>query len=126
MIAALLSATSFPAVAADSTGQYQTLYYISCAQYAADRKEPVNTGHNAIDKIYVSGWLSGYNYLTPNTFNVLSPGQTVDEVMQWLDAFCAKYPDKSVEAGLLTLTDDFYPTRVQEHPKQETSKKKSK
>ncbi|MBY0406468.1 MAG: hypothetical protein K2Q01_02160 [Rickettsiales bacterium] len=104
-----------PAQAADSSGQYQTLYYISCADYAAHRKEPVNTGLNAVDKIYVSGWLSGYNYLTPNTFNILSQ-QNVDGVMEWLDAYCKKYPTRSVEAALLQLTDDLYPTRVQEHP----------
>lgn len=101
--------------AADSKGLYQTLYYIPCSSYVQDRKEPENSGHNAVDKIYVSGWLSGYNYLTPNTFDIL-PDHNIDGVMKWLDAYCAKKPAGSLEAGLLQLTDELYPNRVQNNP----------
>lgn len=114
---------SLPAHAADSKGLYQTLYYISCATYTQDRKEPENSGKNAVDKIYVSGWLSGYNYLTPNTFDII-PNHNVDMVLLWLDQYCGKNPDKSVEAGLLQLTDELYPERVKEMPKAEANQGK--
>jgi hypothetical protein len=101
--------------AADSKGLYQTLYYIPCSTYAEDRKEPENSGKNAVDKIYVSGWLSGYNYLTPNTFDI-APDHNVDKALEWLDGFCAKKPQSSLEAGLLQLTDELYPNRMKEAP----------
>lgn len=113
------------AKAADSKGLYQTLYYVSCATYVQDRKEPENTGKNAVDKIYVSGWLSGYNYLTPNTYDIL-PNHNVDIVLQWLDQFCAKSPTQSIEAGLLQLTSDLYPDRVQNMPEQPAADKAPK
>ena len=106
---------ALPSQAADSKGLYQTLYYIGCPAFVQDRKEPANTGKNAVDKIYVSGWLSGFNYLTPNTFDII-PNHNVDMVLQWLDQYCAKKPTSSVEAGLLQLTSELYPDRVQEHP----------
>lgn len=105
-----------PAHAADDKGLYQTLNYISCAQYAEDRKLPVHTGRNAADELYMSGWLSGYNYLTPNTYDVV-PGHDIMKVMEWMDKFCKDAPGKSVEAGLLQFTGDSYPSRVQAYRK---------
>lgn len=105
-----------PAHAGDDKGLYQTYYYISCSTYVQDRKEPINTGKNAVDKIYVSGWLSGYNYLTPNTYSII-PNGDMDMVMVWLDRYCAKYPTKNIEAGLLQLSDEQYPTRLESVPK---------
>lgn len=114
-----LSALAFtglaaPARAADSKGLYQTLFYISCESYLQDRKEPAGTGRNAVDQIYVSGWLSAYNYLTPNTYDIL-PNHNVASALQWMDKFCADNPKKSVEAGLLQLTDELYPNRIQNY-----------
>jgi hypothetical protein len=112
--ACMAAATFAPAQAADSKGLYQTLFYVSCETYMQDRKEPVGTGRNAVDQIYVSGWLSAYNYLTPNTYDIL-PNHNVASALQWLDKFCAENPKKSVEAGLLQLTDELYPNRIQNY-----------
>lgn len=101
------------AAAVDSGGTYQTLYYIPCESYIEHRKEPLNTGNNALDKIYVSGWLTGYNYLTPNTYNIIAKGG-VDDVMVWMDDYCAKNLKKNVEAGLLDYTSANYPARLTE------------
>ena len=118
-------------MAADDQGLYQTLHFISCEAYVKDRKEPVNTGMNAVDTIYVSGWLSGYNYLTPNTYDII-PNHNINMVMSWLDNFCKNNPQKNIEAGLLNLTDDLYPNRMKSYKtsgqapaaSKQTSKKK--
>jgi hypothetical protein len=102
------------ALAADEKGLYQTMHFISCEDYVVHRKEPLNTGMNAVDMIYVSGWLSGYNYLTPNTYNIV-PDQNIHSVMIWLDGYCKKYPKKNIESGLLKLTDDLYPKRIKSY-----------
>ena len=113
--AVFLAASLFSgsATASDSQGLYQTLYFVPCPTYAEHRKEPAGTGNNALDQVYVVGWLSGYNYLTPNTYDIL-PGHNVAGVMQWLDVFCAKNPTKSIDSGLLQLTSELYPGRVKE------------
>ena len=108
----LAALTGGSALASDSQGLYQTLYFVPCTTYAEHRKEPAGTGNNALDQVYVVGWLSGYNYLTPNTYDIL-PNHNVPGVMQWLDEFCAKNPTKSVDAGLLQLTAELYPLRTQ-------------
>ena len=102
--------------AADDKGLYQTLNYISCAQYVEDRKLPLHTGRNAADEIYVSGWLSAYNYLTPNTYDIV-PEHDIMKVLEWIDTFCKANPDKSAEAALLQFSSDHYPDRTQNYPK---------
>lgn len=101
------------AQAADSRGMYQTLYYLSCESYVQHRKEPAATGNNAIAQIYVSGWMTGFNYLTPNTYNILSKDSVLD-IMKQVDAYCAKNPKMNVDAALLQITSELYPTRIKE------------
>lgn len=115
LIAALGVAGSLAsgAMAADSQGLYQTLYFVPCPTYAEHRKEPAGTGNNALDQVYIMGWLSGFNYLTPNTYDIL-PGHNLPAVMQWLDEYCAKNPKKSVDSALLELTGELYPNRIKD------------
>jgi hypothetical protein len=108
-----LGLSSQGALASDSKGMYQTLYYIPCESYIQHRKEPPNTGNNAIAKIYVSGWLSGYNYVTPQTYNILSDMGS-DDVLEWIDDYCAKNTGQNLDAALLQLTKEKYDTRLQE------------
>lgn len=119
--AAALAAFSTGAQAADSQGLYQTLYFVPCANYAEHRKEAMGTGNNALDQVYIAGWLSGYNYLTPNTYDIL-PSHDLPGVMKWLDEFCKKNPSLSVDAGLLQLTDELYPNRVKDFVRPEAHK----
>jgi|GEM_PF-7082353 len=116
IILALLVCVGFPAVgkATDESGLYQALHYISCQQYTEDRKQPPHTGRNAADEIYISGWLSAYNYLVANTYDI-TPNHDVNVVMGWMDKFCVDNPTKGVEAGLLQFTSAAYPTRMQRY-----------
>ncbi len=126
LLALLITAfSSYSAIAADEKGLYQTLNYISCPQYSEDRKLPLHNGRNAADELYISGWLSGYNYLTPNTYDIV-PGHDVMKVMEWLDSFCQVNTSKSVESGLLQFTSDNYPTRMQVYPPQPAPAKSKK
>lgn len=104
-----------PAKATDEHGLYQALHYISCLQYTDDRKLPAHTGRNAADEIYISGWLSAYNYLVASTYDI-TPNHDINIVMGWLDHYCAENPGKGVEAGLLQFTNEVYSTRMQSYP----------
>ncbi len=114
LLVPVLAVVSMPAYAADERGLYQALNYISCAQYEQDRKLPLHTGRNAADEIYLSGWLTAYNYLTPSTYDIV-PNHDIMKVMEWLDGYCKANPTKGVEAGLLQFASDFYPTRTQRY-----------
>lgn len=107
---------AFPSAgkATDENGLYQALHYISCQQYIEDRKQPPHTGRNAADEIYISGWLTAYNYLVANTYDI-TPNHDVNVVMNWLDTFCANNTAKGIEAGLLQFTNEAYPTRMQRY-----------
>jgi hypothetical protein len=107
--------------AADNAGLYQALNYVSCQQYEQDRKLPVHSGRNAADEIYLSGWLSAYNYLTPNTYDIV-PNHDIMKVMEWLDGYCKANPTKGLEAGLLQFVNDFYTTRTKQYIATPTSK----
>ena len=118
-VIASIALYTIPVQAADEHGMYQTLHLITCESYVKDRKEPVDTGMNAVDTIYVAGWLSGYNYLTPNTYQII-PNNNLGAVMTWLDEFCKVNPTSNIEVALLKLTDDLYPKRIQSLPKPAT------
>ena len=98
--------------ASDEKGLYQTLNFISCPQYAEDRKVPLHSGRNAADEISLSGWLSAYNYLVPNTYDIV-PAHDIMKVLEWMDKFCKENPTKNVESGLLQFTSEAYPSRME-------------
>jgi len=115
LFAALFPLFSAPIMAADEHGLYQTSHFISCENYAKNRKSPGGNTLNSLDAIYVSGWISSYNFLTPNTYDII-PNQNMDTVMKWLDDFCKSNPKLNIEIGLIKLTDDLYPQRIQLAP----------
>jgi len=65
---------------------------------------------------YVLGWLSAFNALTPDTFNIVPTG--ANGAMLWLNNYCAKNPLKNLDAGLQALVEEAYPSRQQNRPGQ--------
>jgi hypothetical protein len=103
-------ASSSPLKAADRAGLYQSHHFVSCLQYSEDRKLPAHVGRNAADELFVSGWLTAFNYLTPDTYDIV-PAHDISGVMQWLDGYCRANPARGIESGLLQFTADFYAAR---------------
>ena len=100
--------------AADTQGMLWLFNKTSCVEYVEDRKLPDHTGRNGIDQIYVGGWLSAYNALVPDTYDITG-GKDIDSVMQWIDKFCRDNPFESVQTGLIALAHDLYPNRLKNH-----------
>lgn len=65
---------------------------------------------------YVSGWLSAYNMVASETYNIIPNG--LDGAMLWLNNYCNKNPLKNLDAGLRELVIEAYPSRQQKPPGQ--------
>lgn len=61
---------------------------------------------------YVAGWLTAYNALTPDTYDILPNGN--DGAMIWLNNFCTANPLELLETGLNQLVIEAYPNRKRE------------
>ena len=82
----------------------------TCGQYADDRKEPPHAGMNAVDQMYVGGWLSAANLYQPGQM-FLEDGD-IPSAMLWLDNYCKANPFSSLQAGLIELVRQHAATPI--------------
>ena len=61
--------------------------------------------------IWVQGFVSAYNALDPNTFNILGV-KDWHFVRQWLDDYCKANPEKYFGEAVRVLIEELYPNRV--------------
>jgi hypothetical protein len=107
---------------ADAIGTYTVVETTACANFVTTysgemdaRKRngmgagKVNTWPYATDYNYVAGWLSAFNFLTPDTVNILPNG--VEGAMLWLNNYCNSHPLVLIDAGLDALVREAYPMR---------------
>jgi hypothetical protein len=69
----------------------------------------IYTANYAAMYYYIAGWLSSYNFNTTDNINIISNG--LNGAALWIDNWCRAYPLDTLEAALLHLTDEAYPTR---------------
>jgi hypothetical protein len=115
---------------ASSDGRYFALAGVSCAAFvnlywaeiaARNANHHVGGDLNFTNdfiaaRYYVTGWLSAYNMLTPDTFNIVPNG--TEGAIFWLNNFCTKNPLKNLDDGLQALVVEAYPSRQQNAPGQ--------
>lgn len=65
---------------------------------------------------YVSGWLSSFNRMASDTYNIVPNG--LDGAMLWLNNYCSANPLQSLDVGLQALITEAYPSRQQKPPGQ--------
>ena len=105
-----------------STGNYYSFDPFSCADFvsaysaeaAARNANRGGTTAFLVIKYYVAGWLTAYNWLTPDTYNIVPGG--LDGAALWLNNYCTKNPLKTLERGLHELVAEAYPSRQQNAP----------
>lgn len=108
ILAAALLAAMPGARARDAAGSFETLGARSCATYMRD-KQAQGWAYNA-DAAWVTGYLTAYNALTPDTSNIL--GETdVSAALLWLESYCKVHPSSGLAEGMLALTAELYPRR---------------
>ncbi|MGC9456703.1 MAG: hypothetical protein ACP5DC_04180 [Halothiobacillaceae bacterium] len=84
-----------------------------CADYSAARVQ----GGEAMARVagFVEGYLSAFNVIVPNTYDILAQDPT-SEVIRWLDEHCRAHPAKSLTDALATFTVIRYPDRANLNP----------
>jgi hypothetical protein len=108
--------------AATSDGKFYSYTLFHCADvvssYSAEMSaRAANYGKSDVfynytyGKIYhyVSGWLTAYNALTPDTYNVVPSG--MEGVMLYLDNDCMKHPLNDVDFAVWALIVEVIPSR---------------
>ena len=108
IVAAALLCVACGARARDASGSFETVGAKSCAAFMRDHKAQ-SWAYNA-DTAWVTGSLTAYNALTPDTSNILG-GTDVSGAMLWLQKYCLAYPDNGLADAMLALTAHLYPNR---------------
>lgn len=116
------------ACAGASNGGSYNAAIISCADFLGRYSEEVaarnahhiesrtSTPYFFAIRHYVLGWLTAYNMLTPDTYDIIPNG--IDGALLWLNNYCSANPLQSLDAGLQALTVEAYPSRQQKAPGQ--------
>lgn len=83
----------------------------SCFRYLKDR----DAGKDETYKNYVMGYLTAYNTMTPETYNI-SGSMKLDEIMIWLDDYCDSKQMRGLEQSLIEFIAQHYEKRLRTPP----------
>jgi hypothetical protein len=104
----------------DKEGNYWVLGFAndSCGQVV----ENIENHRDPWRHIYMAtalGYLSAYNKLKPDTYNILGTiGKTdADAVVVWIVNYCRNNPFSRLSMALEQLTIDLYPNRLVKKPR---------
>lgn len=104
-----------PSSAADRNGEFFTrgLGVESCESYLADKAG--NTGRYLFFRSWVNGYLSAYNQMAPQTYDV-APNATVDGLANALQEICQANPKEQFWTAVFALTKTLEPQRLTARP----------
>ena len=104
---ALLSA---PLLAKDMNQQYATFGKgsESCLSYMEARVE--NGREMDRYKHFVFGYLTAFNLMIPQNFNILCE-RSMSDAFDWLDGYCLKAPDDNITNAVAALTQAYFGER---------------
>ena len=104
LASALLSA---PLMAKDMNQQYATFGKgsESCLSYMEARVE--NGREMDRYKHFVFGYLTAFNLMIPQNFNILGE-RSMSDAFDWLDGYCLKAPDDNITNAVAALTQAYF------------------
>ncbi len=114
--AALLSAALLCAAAPGSAGaadekqrfNLRGLGAFTCGQYLADRRADIKG--TEIYAHWFTGFLTAYNYLQPNTFDI-APSHDAKGLLTYLDLYCAKNQQTPIGVAATSFVKALYEKR---------------
>ncbi len=105
----MMMLTSTTAVAVDSNGNYAVwgLGKKSCFGFTQQ------VGGDDFDKYkhYIKGFLTAYNIFTEKTYSIAGK-MNENEIVEWLNEYCADNPMSGLETALVSFTFDHYDKRM--------------
>ena len=107
----ILLTTTLPAAAADSRGRFSVkgVGTATCQQYV-DAAKGQDTSL-LLFAGYLAGYVTAYNQLTEDTFDVL-PWQDTETLLAMLEVYCNKHPETNFAAVAGLLMKVFQPKRL--------------
>jgi hypothetical protein len=115
IIILVLMLTSTLTLAADNKGNYAVwgLGKKSCFGY-----QQAAAGDD-FDKYkhYIKGFLTAYNIFTEKTFSITGK-MNVNDVVDWINEYCAENPMSGLETALINFTFDHYDKRIKRSGRQ--------
>ena len=83
----------------------------SCFNYLKDRDAEKDKAY----KNYVMGYLTAYNTMTPETYNI-SGNLRLDDIMAWLDDYCDAKQVHGLEQSLIEFISKHHEKRLRTLP----------
>ncbi len=101
--------TALLAYAEDTDGNHAVwgIGQSSCHSYTKARE----AGEYSDYKIYLMGYLTAYNSLIPETYNIAGT-KDLNEVLAWIDTHCKKTAMDSYEHALKQMVTEMHETRT--------------
>ena len=91
----------------DEKGVYWSVGSVGCGKYIEIK---ANVASKNLVNWYLAGWITAYNMVKPNTYNILG-GKDLDGVNLWLENYCRANPLKNMLDGMEDLSTELYPKR---------------
>ncbi len=106
----ILTLASAPLLAKDMNQNYATFGKgsESCLAYMEARVE--NRREMERFKHFVFGYLTAFNLMIPQNFNILGD-RTLSDAFDWLDGYCLKAPDQNMANAVAALTEAYFAGR---------------
>jgi hypothetical protein len=109
-------ALPWPADAADGQVQYRSW---GAGTVRCDKFQAMVAAQNAdFDKIglWVAGYLTAYNLLSPNTYDIVPKDGSVSAVLLWMNGYCTKHPEVFLANVVQSYTTEHKDQRVITEP----------
>ena len=108
LVVLLLSATGW-ARASDAENSYLVLGTKTCFQFVDERKFAPDV-QDRLTEMWIAGYVSAVNKLTPDTFNILGKTNMKSLIIS-LENYCRGNPFAESSTGLREMIDELYPQR---------------
>lgn len=105
----LLGLFATPLPGADESGNYAVWGKgkTSCIAYVRDR----DAGEALAHRDFLMGFLTAVNLLMDDTYNIAGD-KALEDILVWLDEYCAARPMSSFEAAISSFTTEHFAARL--------------
>ncbi|MBL1142457.1 MAG: hypothetical protein HND53_10535 [Proteobacteria bacterium] len=108
-VLSILMLTSTSVFAVDINGNY-AVWGVGKKSCFGFNKE-INGEDSDKYKHYIKGFLTAYNIFTEKTYSITG-SMNENDVLEWLNEYCADNPMSGLETALLSFTFDHYDKRM--------------
>lgn len=111
LLALVCLAALTPARAEDAKGNFDVwgVGNLLCRDFAGKMGQPA-------EESWIGGYLTAYNRLTPNTWNLVPLNDNISSVEVWLGTYCKQHPNEVLALAVAAYTKEMMPRRMTAAP----------